>query len=240
MKKIVFLLLAIIFIPRINFACSCIIPSSFCESITSSTGEVIPQFILRGKITGGTPGELEIRVDQLIYGLLDDEKIKIRNQFCTLYFNELENNQEYIFALSHFEDEYNLLSCAVSFLKIENETIVGNIAPGIQSINYTEIFELEACGEAFSQINLKNNVSLFPNPTNGVFYLQVNQRKISFEDYELSLFDILGRKLSNHLQLEGILEENYWAINIQDIPSGAYIIRLSNSFQECAFRVVKE
>jgi len=236
--KILFIT-AIFLLPKISFGCSCTSPTTFCESITSSTGDIRPNIIVRGFIEG-TSGNREININHVMYGELNKNKIIVDNGFCTLFYNELENNQEYIFALNINEDRYSLLNCAISFLKIENNVIKGKIAPGIESINYFEFNTIEACGINFDIINLKNEITLFPNPTKGIICLKVNELKSSFENYDINIFDLLGRKLFNHKKLEGFIEKDIWTINIQDIPSGVYIIRLSNKNQECSYRIVKE
>lgn len=76
-----------------------------------------------------------------------------------------------------------------------------------------------------------NNVSnqpikLYPNPSNtGLTTLHFYAE--SGMHYEISLFDLLGRKV---LQLNGIAEkENNINLNISELPAGSYIVKLNSS-----------
>lgn len=239
MKKIILsFLFTFAFFQNINFGCSCLEPSSFCESITDNDGNVVPKYIVRGTVIEKS-GDTKIKLDELIYGDLNLSELVIKWNFCTLYLNEVEEGEEYIFALSKDNDNnFYLLSCAISFLKIENELVKGKVAPGVESIDYKDMASLETCGNAFENIAFESSIIVFPNPTNGEIKIQNNSSNL-FEHLELSIFDTVGRELSTFKKTAGILPEETWEINIQIFSAGIYIIKLSGKNQVRYIKILK-
>ena len=132
------------------------------------------------------------------------------------------------------------MSCAIFFLKIENEIVKGKIAPGINSLPYGEISELKGCGNAFASIGFKNNLYVFPNPTLDVLKFKNKSSEFEIEQLQLEVFDMLGREITNFANAEGILPEETWEVNIQHLAAGVYIFRLSGRNGESNFKIVKQ
>ena len=239
MKQIILFLLIFIFLQNSSYACSCIEPSSFCESITDSEGNVYPEVILRGKIISGNSEGKLIDINQLIYGEIGQTEFILRPDFCTLNFNELEDDAEYIFALSQNNDKYYLIGCAIGFLKIENEIVKGKIAPGINQITYDQLSSLESCGNAFDQIGFKGNLVLFPNPTADIFRVKNTSTKKTIENLQLRIFNPNGKEIYKLKKTDGILPEEDWKINIQNLSSGVYLVQVSDIFHVVTYKIIK-
>jgi len=239
MKHIFFILLATFLFPNNCIGCSCLAPSSFCESITGSDGRINPEIILRGKIIGSSSEGKEIEVGQLIFGDIDQTEFILSLGLCTLYYQELEDGTEYVFALSKHNEKFYLINCAIGFLKIENEIVTGKIAPGIKQINYEQIFNLESCGDAFDQFDFKKDLKLFPNPTTDVIRVNNTSSKKTFENLQVRIFDSIGREIAKYTKMDSILPEEDWRINIQDFASGVYLVQISNRYQEVSYKIVK-
>lgn len=238
MKRILLsLVLALQLLPNVNKACSCITPSSFCESFSQFNSD--SNIVLRGKIVGSTSGGKEIEVHQVISGNINQRKIVLGHGMCTVYYNELEDGSEYLFVLSEGNNLFFLIGCSISFLKIENEIVVGKVAPGIEAIPFDDLLDIESCGNIFSDLQLKKNITIFPNPTSGELKIKNISPTFELEQLQIEIYDILGRVLSHPMKIEGILPEETWSVNIQDFAAGVYILRISNAHQESAIRIVK-
>lgn len=238
---ILFLLFSVVSSPKISLACSCLAPSSFCESITESDGSIYADLILRGKATtGNSSWEIDIEINDLIYGDLNKNKISIKPDMCTLGWSKLEIGQEYIFALKKRNDVFNIIGCSIFFLKIENEIVKGKIAPGIESIAYNYIGSLESCGNILGNFSLKRNIIVFPNPTFNDLKIINTSATENYEKPTLKIFDIKGRELQAFKKVDDILPEEAWIINIQHLSKGLYLIKLFDKSDENTFKIVKQ
>lgn len=240
MKKYITLLILLILLgPSKGFSCSCLTPSSFCESITDENGQTLEWVtaIVRAKLVSDT-NRKDVQVSEVIYGSIAQSEMVILYDWCTLYVHELEFGAEYIFALKEFEGDFSLLNCAVSFLKIENEVVKGAIAPGINSMDYKDLASLETCGDAFKFFSLDRHVKLFPNPTIDHIKIQNIHDEASI-NLDLRVYDIHGRLILMRSNVQGILPEEQWVIDIESYSSGVYLFKISTAFQELVYRVVK-
>ncbi len=239
-KYILFFLFTTFFLPKVNFGCSCLSPSTFCESITNSNGNIRPEVILRGKFFSNFSGEHKIEVNQLIYGNISQRELTLVYGQYSLFFQNLEDGNEYIFALNLANDRYTLLGCAISFLKIDNGMVSGKITPGIDRMDYGDIIDLKDCGNAFDLISLEKNILLFPNPTDGSIKIRNLSSEISLEHVQFKIFDMIGKELFADMQNVILLPEDNLKIDIEHFPSGVYIIEFSANFTERIFKVVKQ
>ena len=239
-KNILFLLFAIFFIPKTNFGCSCLTPSSFCESIIDSNGDLFPDLIFGGEIISSSSEGKKIKVNQSIFGNINESEITIQPSFCTIFFAGLEDGKEYVIALARDNEHLIPLHCAIFFLEIENEIVKGKIAPDLESIAYGELGNLEGCGNDFKLFSLERNIIVFPNPTIDEIKIKNNSSTNNSEQLEIKIFDTIGRDLQVTTKVDGILPEEIWIVNIQFLPAGLYLIQLSDEYDEKIYRIVKQ
>ncbi len=243
MKKIIlFLLFTAVFFPSINFGCTCASPGSFCGSIINSEGNVLANLlVLRAKTIGRSPTGMEVEISESIYGeSINQSKINIRQSFCTLYMNELEEKEEYVFALKKRDDNFYALDCGIFFLKIKNNVVTGNIVPGINSIAYEQLGDLESCGSVFDLFAVEKNILVYPSPTSGEIKIKNSNANQLLGDLELRVFDVTGRLLLVRKKEAGILPEEIWELDMQTLAAGLYILQLSNNNSKKSFRIVKQ
>ena len=240
-KLLLFIFLAFAFFPKINFGCTCLPPPSFCEGMIDSNGDLLSDVILRGKIIGNPSEGREVEINQVIYGDINQSTITIRPTMCTAFFHELEDDGEYIFSLTTNNGNFQPIGCTIFFLKIEDEVVKGKIAPGVESIDYKDLGSLESCGNAFDIITtLENNVAVFPNPTLGELKIKNTNTENSLGSLQLKVFDMLGREIANYANVDGILPEEIWEINIQNLAAGVYFFKLSGKNGQRKFRIIKQ
>ena len=240
MKKLILLvLISFAFFHQVSYACSCGGPFTFCEGIADSDGNLYADLILRGKITAKTNEGTEVQIDNLLYGNSSQSKIMITPSLCDIYFDPLEEGNEYIFAVSDFNNSFTLLSCAISYLKIEDEVIKGMIAPGVESLNYSDFITLENCGNGFEFFLIENNLSVFPNPTVDILTIKNENFNQSAENVQAKFIDALGREIFTFKNEDEILSGESWSINIQYFAAGVYYVKLTANHQETVIRIVK-
>ena len=74
---------------------------------------------------------------------------------------------------------------------------------------------------AVSVSEVKQNIfNVYPNPTSGVFNLELNDNK----SYDISIFNSLGQKVYNN-----IVNSTSMLIDLEKLESGVYTIELQNS-----------
>lgn len=69
---------------------------------------------------------------------------------------------------------------------------------------------------------LQDDVSIFPNPSNGNFQLQINNTQ-SAKKMDLGIYTVKGEKVYSKSDLQ---QQNTTSIEIPDLPKGVYIVRL--------------
>jgi len=68
----------------------------------------------------------------------------------------------------------------------------------------------------------KHRVLLYPNPTSGRIYLQLELE--TYSAVETSVLDILGRSV--HFQQHGMLQQGTLVLDISDQPAGMYLVQI--------------
>jgi plastocyanin len=85
-----------------------------------------------------------------------------------------------------------------------------------------------------NDISSKTDVSIFPNPSNGVFQLEINSSQSS-QNYELSVYDISGATVLTTLLSN---DKNKHSIDLSEFPKGIYFIRVYNEAEFFTKRIV--
>ncbi|MFK7771805.1 MAG: T9SS type A sorting domain-containing protein [Saprospiraceae bacterium] len=240
MKKITFLIfISFLFLHQFTYACSCILPTSFCEGIVDTNGEIYADIVFRGEVTGNTSGGIAVQIGQILYGSTGQSTITIGPSFCDHYTDPLDEGTEFIFALANYDNNFFLVPCAISYLKIENEVIKGKIAPGIESLDYFDLANLEGCGNGFNLFSVKNNLAIFPNPTSEILKIQNSSIIDSEENIQVEFIDMIGRALYSLKKEDGILAGEVWTIDLQIFAAGVYFLKLTADNQETILKIVK-
>jgi hypothetical protein len=103
------------------------------------------------------------------------------------------------------------------------------------SLNELKIYEnVESIvSTGFFKNTSENNISIFPNPTNGLININLESE---YSEIKLTVSDISGR----------IIEENIYArtknisFNLEDKPNGIYMLEVSTKQDKMIFRIIKK
>lgn len=68
----------------------------------------------------------------------------------------------------------------------------------------------------------KEDISVFPNPSNGNFNLQINNSQAA-KKLDLGIFTLQGKKVYSKSDLQ---QQDIYTIEIPDLPKGVYILKL--------------
>lgn len=104
-----------------------------------------------------------------------------------------------------------------------------------QNINYNPSFP-NCTTDANETAGYVPDLTIVPNPNNGLFTLQIETAAAT--EGELSVLDPLGRVLSRQW-LELSVGETRVAMDLQNLPAGAYLLRWQSAEAERAVRALK-
>jgi len=83
--------------------------------------------------------------------------------------------------------------------------------------------------------NNKSEISLYPNPTSGIFTLTYNSQ-FSILNSQLEIYDVLGQEVYH----QAIINQESTIINLPQLSNGVYFYQLSNSKETYRGKFVKE
>jgi hypothetical protein len=114
----------------------------------------------------------------------------------------------------------------------ENSTgVFTNVDPGTHSVSVTDandcgtiiIDDLEVI-TAIEDLSI-NNLSIYPNPSNGIFYFEFNT--LTENEYRIQVYSMTGSLVSDELLHIDADSQHKFSIDLTDAKSGAYIVKLN-------------
>jgi hypothetical protein len=134
---------------------------------------------------------------------------------------------------SYMDEQNGILYYTVSgsVVGVNVNTSVGNV----QSV-LTDIFVLEhnnfACYVGVDENNFGNKLSLFPNPTDGDFSIDLGE---NYQRITITITDIVGKVIQSNTYNESQL------LNLElEEPAGVYLIDIKSKDKKTVIRLVKE
>lgn len=83
------------------------------------------------------------------------------------------------------------------------------------------------------EVDLK--IKLYPNPNKGTFKIDLADKNLSKSDVNITIFDVFGKQVYS-----SISNENQIEINIENLQSGVYLIRLNSNEISKIFQFIKD
>lgn len=89
--------------------------------------------------------------------------------------------------------------------------------------NFSSALPLQpiACLVDIEELIAENSFEIYPNPTNGIVTIKTNDQY--YEDFNVQIFDALGRKVDSDVLNLGSGE---YSANLENYPEGLYIVRI--------------
>ena len=239
MNKNIFLIIVLsLFGLQKSIGCDCAPLPSFCESVYYEN-EIIPDYIVRGTVMRNDSNGREIKITHLLFGDLNEKEILISSGQCDYFTTSFELNGDYIIAINKYQGNYYLLECAISILRIENEVVRGQIAPGVNRMDYNDFLNSNNCGPVFFPISITQSLELYPNPTNKEIRLSSTSSEFSMDNLKLRIFDAVGREVDFQIYDESFVVNEEWVIDIEHFVAGLYFVLVSNDVQTVSYKIVK-
>jgi len=99
--------------------------------------------------------------------------------------------------------------------------------------NTSDSINLASTG--FAQVELKNEITLFPNPFSNLIHFHLNEPIENLKDWNLKIIDELGRVVYSNNSL------NYNnTFDLTNMPSGLYLIFIKNKSDYAVFKMTKQ
>lgn len=88
---------------------------------------------------------------------------------------------------------------------------------------------------SIKEIKTNASISVYPNPGTGKFKIQIDNGQLSMDNYQLSIYNILGEKI-----YQSEIQNQKSEIDISQQPNGIYIVRVNGSKQSLNQRIIKQ
>ncbi|MEM1321670.1 MAG: T9SS type A sorting domain-containing protein [Bacteroidota bacterium] len=226
-------------LPFLSTACSCIDIPTFCETITyGGDGEVTVGLIVRARKTKTLNDGMVVEIQDVLYGEESDGSLIVRDgngADCGLHTGVFEENEELILALHRFGERYSISICGHNFLRIEDNTVRGNIKPGINNLSYEQFLRTVDCGDLkFSR--LEDILKVYPTLTRGPVQLESRAERNDLR-LRYNVYNALGRLMiqSNEFALAPSASE---FIEMGNLAKGIYMVELVAEFRKVVYRIV--
>jgi hypothetical protein len=107
-----------------------------------------------------------------------------------------------------------------------------------QNAKMTVFFDFNECEIGINEINsLHNNINISPNPSNGIFNIEVMGLEKTFD---ISIEDINGRNIFNEKNID-IKSDNFIKIvDLTDFPKGIYLISITHESGVLNSKIIKQ
>ena len=248
MKNIFYFLLfaSTFFIKNAN-ACTCFFIDNFCEFATNpNTGEIGDNISIHHiKVQEKTPEGVSVEVIQTFHG--NDFSGKTISLFdgdgglCFMGTDTFSVNEEYIINAHLYNNDLYLSICGVSFLKIENNIILGQVTPGIDQLPLSDFASLMECGEmkltATNEESDLQNITISPTLANHTVLVKATSS--NYYDLDITIFNAAGqlvyKKRQDNFNLNTELN-----IDINNWSDGIYFFRLNINGHFKTEKIIKQ
>ncbi len=238
MKRLWISLTIIISIHQIAISCSCISTPTFCEAIKRF--EQRKPTVVKATVLSVQDNVAELQVLSVIIGDESRSTIKCFRHdplFCgSVPFGNVGETFIYIFnridSITNFSppnariNDYTLPLCQFIKLKVEDGKISGRITENKdQTMSENELL----CGLLSTKNQNLTKIKIAPNPTENKLFFRGIEKQIN-----VAVFDIMGKMVFNQ-SLN--VAENF--INVADLASGVYIVRMQYLNDMIVVKIIK-
>jgi hypothetical protein len=240
-------MLAFILQSEISNACSCVYIGTFCETITyNNSVEVSPYLcVIRGTVIAQESDKMKVRVVEHLGGTAPvSHEIFIRSgngADCGEFVGGFEIGKDFVFAMNIGWglnlDLYSLSICGINHLRINNEVVEGNIAPGINSINYSKLGTINDCG----RLTIEQKIglfSIFPTLTSAGPSISLDPEASEPVLIDWEVYSNIGQLLDEK-NAQNFVPGEKFTVNMERYPPGVYLLRIQRAGERKVIKIVK-
>jgi hypothetical protein len=99
----------------------------------------------------------------------------------------------------------------------------GYIGLGSDGNNFQDFWEFDPNGNGVNEISNKISVSVFPNPSSGMFTIQANSQQL-LANNQIEIYNVLGECIYQHICISANQQ-----IDLSSQPSGVYLYQISSN-----------
>ena len=191
-------------------------------------GQISPNFAITVNISPGDPGP--------ITGPVFDCHAPTQSTYS---INALANATKYIW-------NYSGLGATIS--DSTNSTLIdftSGVTPGVLtvkginalcngSVSRDSIYNPSTCISGIEEIQTSDDITIYPNPTNGIFNIAI--KNANFSNLWISISDFLGKEVFN-ISDKNSSQNYYRQINLEDLAKGIYFVKLKTGTDLKTFKL---
>ena len=210
-------------------ACSCIFIDNFCEHLTYGNNGNIQDLwtIHHAKITSTSTAGVGIEIIKTFHGNDLQGKSAFITQGnggdCRIFTDTFSVGEEYIFTANINENDFWMVTyCGVSYLKIENDMVLGQLTPNITQVPLSGFEDLMDCGDM--TVTSTNEPTFDPQiivaPTLANNEVNIKTTSPNYFELNLSVYDASGKLVYKqgikdfNVNTEINVETNNWSNGI--------------------------
>jgi len=225
-----------------SHACDCLASPTFCESITFENNGQIQDglHIYLGTVSEKTGIGVNLLVERTYFGEVNTGQIlRLRSggTDCSELLNDFQVGEKFIIAARKSNDNtWSLFNCGVNYLRVQNGTVIGGIAPGVSEVPLAEFANMANCGTLEAGNELDFLLSIAPTLTSNE--VNITTRLVSPTSIQLTVFDAAGRLVYQTKEPVFYIDKTI-VLDTQTWASGVYFLRLNLLGRRKTVKVVK-
>jgi Secretion system C-terminal sorting domain len=134
-----------------------------------------------------------------------------------------------IYQLRNFSLNYWTITC-----KVCDRVRPTNCVNAKYEFNVWPVYTKMASSTPATQKNTKHSISIYPNPSTGVFTVNFNN---NLEDNNnIEIFNLLGQNVYK----ETVINEKDLKISLTHLPKGTYIVKIANGEENYNTKIIIE
>ena len=243
------ILLLLLIAPMPSDACDCIYLDNFCENLTyDNDGHIHDNWSIHHvKITATHSTGVNVSVIKTYHGAdLEGTSAFIHSgngADCQIFTDTFSINGEYIVSttISSLSGQWWVTSCGISYLKVENDVVSGQITPGLTQVPLRDFTSITMCGEMVVTPNqgpvIEPEITVLP--TLATHLVAVKTSSPGFFDLSLTVFDASGKLVFKDRKRD--FNSNV-GIDIEtvDWSNGVYFFRVNVAGKSNTVKIVKQ
>ncbi|MFM9951383.1 MAG: T9SS type A sorting domain-containing protein [Saprospiraceae bacterium] len=226
-----------------SHACDCLFIGTFCESITYENNGQIQDglHIYLGTVSEKTAVGVNLLVEKTYFGEVNTGEnlslISGSGANCVVILNDFQVGEQYIIAVNKSSNNtWWLFECGVYYLRVQNGTVTGGIAPGVSEVPLAEFANMANCGTLEAGNELDFLLRIAPTLTSNE--VNITTRLLSPTSIQITVFDAAGRLV--YQTKEPAFDQNKTIVlDMEAWAAGVYFVRLNLLGRRKTVKVVK-